>query len=489
MSTCNIHIISAGCTLAVPAGANLLQALREAKYIQDAPCGGHGTCGKCGVLVDGQFHLACQYTVNRDISVSIPQARKAIIADPSVSEKLPADGKHAYVLAFDIGTTTVACYLLHGHTGKTLAQASCLNPQASYGADVISRLQYVFHHRDNTLQAVLLEALASLTREAAEKAGIRPEEITLAAIVGNTAMHHLLLNIDPKPLTTPPYMPSVFEAMELPTQGYLPIAPTGHLRILPNIAGFVGADTVGCLAAAQFDRLDKLTLMLDIGTNGEMVLGDKNGFLVCSTAAGPAFEGAKIFCGMRGTEGAIDHVWLENGSPVWHVIGDIPPVGLCGSGLLDLVAVLLETEGISGTGRMPAKQYTLPGTPVCITQQDVREVQLAKGALRAGIELLCQQLGRQVEEIETVLLAGAFGSYMDPASACRIGLIPPCLIDKIQAIGNAAGTGAKLCAVNEAAFTYSKHLAAKAQFVELASLPQFQDCFVSSLSFEEDEDD
>jgi len=489
MGNCNLHIISAGKTLSVSAGTNLLQALRQANVFPDAPCGGQGTCGKCGVLVDGIFHLACQYTVNRSVSVTLPGNRDAGIADPGTSAKLPADGKHTYVLAFDVGTTTVACYLLSGHTGKTLAQASCLNPQVPYGADVISRLQYVFQNKDNTLQTVLWDALANLTRETAGKAGIAPEEITLAAIVGNTAMHHLLLNIDPKPLTTPPYMPKVFEAMELPARGFLPISSTGQLRILPNIAGFVGADTVGCLAATQFDRLDKLTLMLDIGTNGEMVLGDKNGFLVCSTAAGPAFEGAKISCGMRGTAGAIDHVRLENGMPTWHVIGDIPPVGLCGSGLLDLVAVLLETGDISGTGRMPAKQYPLQGTPVCITQQDVREAQLAKGALRAGIELLCQQLGRQVEEIETVLLAGAFGNYLDPVSTCRIGLLPPCLLGKIQVIGNAAGTGAKLCAVSESAFAYSKCLAAKAKFIELAALPAFQDCYVSALSFEEDDDD
>jgi uncharacterized 2Fe-2S/4Fe-4S cluster protein (DUF4445 family) len=344
-------------------------------------------------------------------------------------------------------------------------------------------------NQDNALSAAILDALDSLTREAAQKAGISPDGITLAAVVGNTAMHHLLLGIDPKPLTTPPYMPKSREAMELPAKGLLPISPAGTVRILPNIAGFVGADTTGCLTAVRFDTLEKLTLMIDIGTNGEMVLGDKNGFLACSTAAGPAFEGAKISCGMRGTAGAVDHVYLENGQIRYHVIGDSAPVGLCGSGLLDLTAVLLETEEITGTGRMPCKEYRLDSTPVVLTQQDVRELQLAKGAIRAGIELMCQQLGRKVEEIDSVLLAGAFGNYLNPASACRIGLIPPCLESKIHPIGNAAGVGAQLCALSRAEFDHSKHLAEKAQFLELASLPQFQDRFVDALSLEEDEDD
>lgn len=475
--------------LTVPAGITLMQALHAAHLHMDAPCGGNGTCGKCKVIIDGKVFLACQYTVNEDLTITLPQTQNAIILTNGLSVTTQADGENAYALAFDIGTTTVVCYLLDGRTGETLAQASCLNPQTGFGGDVISRLQYALCHKDAALQTAVSEALARLTQEVASKAGISQEEIALAGIVGNTAMHHLLLNLDPKPLTTPPYMPKVTDAMEIPAKGLLPIAKDGILRILPNIAGFVGADTVSCLVATRFDAFEKLTLMIDIGTNGEMVLGDKNGFLVCSTAAGPAFEGAKISCGMRGTEGAVDHVWLENGKIVYHTIGDAEPVGLCGSGLLDLVAVLLETGDIMGTGRMPCKQYRLGNSPVILTQQDIREVQLAKGAIRAGIELMCERLGRQLEDIHTVLLAGAFGNYLDPKSACRIGMIPPCLEEKIQSIGNAAGIGAKLCAVNQEEFEYSKHLGAKAEFLELASLPQFQDRYVACLNLEDDEDD
>ena len=289
-------------------------------------------------------------------------------------------------------------------------------------------------------------------------------------------MHHLLLGIDPKPLVTPPYMPNVFEALE-----------QNNARILPNIAGFVGGDTVGCMVSTRFDRLEELSLLIDIGTNGEMVLGNKDRRIACSTAAGPAFEGAKISCGMRGAEGAVDHVWLEEGSVKYHVLGEVPPEGLCGSGLLDLVAVLLDLEIIDESGYLEDKEYKLCDN-VILTQKDVREVQLAKAAIRAGIELLAEKLGSEVDQIQAVYLAGAFGNYLTPSSACRIGMIPPVLIDRIRPIGNAAGEGAKLCALSRKEFTYSQELAKHTEFLELASLPDFQDCYVDALEFEEEEE-
>ena len=489
MPTYQIRILPDDTVLAVKAGTNLLQALRDAGLQPDAPCGGKGTCGKCRVLVDGETGLSCQTVVDRDLCVTLPQSHDAVILTSGMQVRTKPDGTHDYVLAFDIGTTTVVAYLLDGKTGAQLAQASCVNPQTQFGADVIARIQHVTTHQTDELQIVIRQALADLTREAARKAGIRPEAIGLASIVGNTAMHHLLLGIDPKPLTTPPYMPKVCAAMELPADDLLPIAQNGVVRVLPNIAGFVGADTVGCLSAARFDRLENLTLMIDIGTNGEMVLGDRNRRLACSTAAGPAFEGAKISCGMRGAEGAVDHVRLEDGTLRWHVIGDGEAVGLCGSGLLDLVACLLETGDITERGRMPANSYRLGDTQVVLTQKDVREVQLAKGAIRAGIELMCSYLGVTVEQIETVCLAGAFGNYLDPVAACRIGMIPPCLVNKIQPIGNAAGEGAKLSALSRAEFEACAALAAQTEFLELASLREFQDRFIGCLNFQENDED
>lgn len=463
-------------SVSVEAGTSVLEAMIAAGLHPDAPCGGKGTCGKCRVIVDGREVLACQTAVDRDMTVHTAREGSVQILTSDSGAQIIPDGTHRYALAFDIGTTTVVAYLLDGQTGALLAQSSCINPQSQFGADVISRIQHVLKEGGDAISGCIRDAMVRLTEETAANAGIAPNAITAAAIVGNTAMHHLMLGIDPQALVTPPYMPAVFEAQE-----------KGIARILPNIAGFVGGDTVGCMVATRFDKLEDLTLLIDIGTNGEMVLGDKNRRIACSTAAGPAFEGAKISCGMRGADGAVDHVTLENGQLQYHVLGEEAPKGLCGSGLLDLVACLLDAEIIDESGRLEDKAYTLCDN-VTLTQKDVREVQLAKAAIRAGIELLAQQLGVDVADIKTVYLAGAFGNYMDPASACRIGMIPPVLQDRIVPIGNAAGEGAKLCALRRDEFTYSQQLAKNTEFLELASLPQFQDCYVDALEFCEEED-
>ena len=465
-----------GESVSVEAGSTVLQAQILAGLHPDAPCGGKGTCGKCRVILEGQEVLACRTAVDRDMTVYTLREETVKILTEGVAAALQPDGTDDFALAFDIGTTTVVAYLLDGHTGKLLAQSSCINPQGQFGADVISRIQHVLAEGGEAMTDCIRGAMVELTKEVARQAGTVPESITASAIVGNTAMHHLLLGIDPKPLVTPPYMPALSEAIE-----------KNGARILPNIAGFVGGDTVGCMVATRFDRLEELSLLIDIGTNGEMVLGNKDRRIACSTAAGPAFEGAKISCGMRGAVGAVDHVTMRNGKITYHTIGETAPKGLCGSGLLDLVAVLLDGEIIDESGRMECKEYRLCEN-VTLTQKDVREVQLAKAAIRAGIELLAEKMGVQVSDIRRVYLAGAFGNFLDPASACRIGMIPPVLRDRIRPIGNAAGEGAKLCALSRAEFEYSRRLAAETEFLELASLPQFQDCYVDALEFCEEEE-
>lgn len=482
-----VTFLPSGVSVEVEAGTSLLSAEVMAGLHPDAPCGGNGTCGKCRVMLDGQEVLACETEVNRDMTVQLPEQSKAEILVDGIGKQLAADGQHEYVVAFDIGTTTLVGFLLNGKTGDILASASTMNPQAQYGADVISRIQTAITEDSSLLRQCITDALGKLILELADKTKIDTTQITLVCVVGNTAMHHLFLGIDPSSLITPPYMPTISHAIEEPVNGRLPIAGTGILRVLPNIAGFVGADTVGCMVSTGFDALQELTLLIDIGTNGEMVLANRDRRIACSTAAGPAFEGAKISQGMRGAAGAVDHVWLKNGDLHFHVIGERDPIGICGSGLLDLVAALLDAEIIDESGRLEDKLYTLSGTTVSLTQKDVREVQLAKGAIRAGIELMCREMGVQPEDIKTVLLAGAFGNYMDPKSACRIGMIPPCLVDRIRPVGNAAGEGAKLCAVNCAEFERAKQLAEKTDFLELASLPDFQDRFVDALEFCEDE--
>ncbi len=473
-------------SVTVEAGITVLQAEILADLTPDAPCGGNGTCGKCRVEIDGREVLACETKVDRDMTVKLTASGKSRILTEGLQVEAQPDRQNQYALAFDIGTTTVVAYLMDGITGQKLAQASTLNPQTQFGGDVISRVQEVLETGTTELAECIREALTRLTREVSRKAGILPEQIGVAAIVGNTAMHHLMLGIDPRPLVTPPYMPGVFEALEIEPEGIIPIG--GKIRVFPNIAGFVGGDTVGCMVSTRFDQLEQLTLMIDIGTNGEMVLGDKNRRIACSTAAGPAFEGAKISCGMRGADGAVDHVTLENGEIQYHVIGDGEVLGLCGSGLLDLVAVLLDAEIIDESGYLEGGSYQLGDTPVILTQKDVREVQLAKAAIRAGIELLAQQLGVEIGDIQQVYLAGAFGNYMAPASACRIGMIPPVLLERIQPIGNAAGEGSKLAAISREEFEYAKKIAVHTEFLELASMPDFQDCYVDALEFAEEDE-
>lgn len=471
-------------SVTVPEGTTVLDALRTAGLWTDAPCGGRGTCGKCRVTLDSSREvLACQTRVDRDLTVCLRQKTADQILTDTGAQVFRADGSADYTIAFDLGTTTIVGYLSHGGTGACLQSLGCPNPQSKFGADVISRIEYVLEHGPEELANCVKEALTAITHALAREQGISPGAIGMGTIVGNTAMHHLLLSIDPRPLITPPYMPLQREAMVV--SRLLPIG--GPTRVLPNIAGFVGADTVGCLVATRFDSQEKLTLLIDIGTNGELVLGNCHWAIAASTAAGPAFEGARISCGMRGTQGAIDHVFLEDGKVCYHVLGEGDAQGLCGSGLLDLIAVLLQTGAVDGFGRLEGGSYTL-APKVTLTQKDVREVQLAKAAIRAGMELLAKTLGVALEQVEQVYLAGAFGNYLDPRSACAIGMFPPSLLSRIVPIGNAAGAGARLCSLEEAAYAYAGELAAKTEFLELAGLPEFQDAFVDALTFEEEEE-
>ncbi len=410
--------------------------------------------------------------------------------------ELCSEKPEPYLLAVDIGTTTLAGYLMKADSGKICAKVSRVNPQTVFGADVITRADYGLEHGIQELTQAIREAVRELAGDAAKAAGIVPRQIFLAAIAGNTCMHHLFLGISPEALVKAPYSPVVRESMELEEQEIsIGIHPQGKIRMLPNLAGFVGADTSACLLAAEFDRREQVTLLLDIGTNGEMVLGTRERAFACSTAAGPAFEGAKISCGMRGAAGAIDHVWLEDGNIRYSVIGKEKPTGICGSGLLDAAAVFLEcgildSSGVfAGETKGQKKAYLYRGAnedeSICLTQKDISELQLAKAAIAAGIRILCEKLQIRPEEIEKVLIAGAFGSYMNPASACRIGLLPGVRPERIEAVGNAAGEGARLAAVSRSEWKRCCRMAKKIGFVELAAEDEFSDLFVEELEFPE----
>ena len=398
--------------------------------------------------------------------------------------------------AFDIGTTTIAGYLLDGEDGRTLAVESRMNPQAQYGADVIMRANYALEHGTEVLSMCIREAANEMLGVLADDAGIDRRDIFQVCIVGNTCMHHLFLGISPASLVHAPYTPAVSERLVLNAGDYgLDVQRKAELIMLPDIAGYVGADTCGCLLALRQDLQEEISLMIDIGTNGEMVLGNREHLVTCSTAAGPAFEGAKIECGMRGAAGAVDHVKYEDGKWSYTTVGNKPAVGLCGSGLIDLVAGLLvagmlDENGALSTGQENQGVFMLVPPEqagnergVYLTQKDIGEVQLAKAAIAAGIQMLMERLGITEDEISSVYIAGAFGNYMDPVSAGKIGLIPTALVKEVKPVGNAAGEGAKIALVNENEMLEMDELVRKIDFVELAASAEFQDHFIDELGF------
>ncbi len=488
MKQIQINVIPAEITFSVPQGVNLLAVLREKGLAPDAPCGGHGTCGKCKVLINGEEKLACQISVEQDITVALfDRGQTSILTDGIDLAVHMNPWKEGDLIAFDIGTTSVVCYLLDGKTGKELGTASMLNPQSVYGADVISRIQAAIGGEMENLRNAVCTGMNELIDRVCSGQGIAPAQIGTIAVVGNPAMQQLFLGISPENLATVPFAPVLTKMQIIPASDHFPCCTNADLLIVPDISGYVGADTIGCVLSTKQYEAEKIVLMVDIGTNGEMVLGNRDRMMACSTAAGPALEGARIHFGMRGAPGAIDHVWLEEGQLRCSVIGGGKPQGICGSGLIDAVAALLDAGLINKRGRIldtkevDGQRVVYLSENFYLTQDDIREVQLAKGAISAGISLMAEHLGIELEQIDSVLLAGAFGSFLRPESACRIGLLPPVLLGKIKAVGNAAGSGAKLMACDQDQFALTQELVEKIEFIELAELSGFQKAFARGM--------
>lgn len=463
-------------------GETLLSVLCRAGLTVDAPCGGNGTCGKCKVLVDGKQTLACQTVVNGDMTVTVPIAP----APALLATGIGAAGcqNRGYGLAFDIGTTTVAGYLL-GPGGTELAKDSAMNPQVAFGADVISRIRHALDGQMEVLTDGIRRCADKIARSLCQRCGIFPEQIETISLVGNPAMQQLFLGIIPDNLAQLPYAPVLIRADTVEAAPYFPHFQKARLLIVPNISGFVGADTLACLLSTGMDQQEPLSLLVDIGTNGEMVLGNQDRLVACSTAAGPALEGAGIRWGMRAMEGAIDHVWKEPEGFGCSVIGGGAPAGICGSGLIDVVAAALDGGLLNRRGRIENKSRTITlADHIQLTQEDIRQLQQAKGAIAAGIRLMAEHLGVRLEDIDRVYLAGAFGSFLNPESACRIGLLPAVLKNKIVVMGNAAGSGAKLLLCDDGALLRTEQLAAGIHHLELASAPGFQRCFADCMYFE-----
>ncbi len=481
-----ITVLPENRTLEAVSGTNLLSALRKAGLAPDAPCGGEGKCGKCRVLVEGEETLSCQRVVDRDMTVELPALTQEQILTQGIA---PAPDGGVYrknkSLAFDIGTTTVAGYLLEENTGKILATASAPNPQRVFGADVVSRIRFACDGHMEELTTIIRNRITELTLELCGKTNCAPAEIGTVAIVGNPTMLQIFLGISVDNLARPPFAPVLTGAKALPAKEYLSELKNAQLLVGPGVSGFLGADTVACVMATEMDRSAELTLLVDIGTNGEMVLGNREKLVSCATAAGPALEGANISCGMTARPGAIDRVF-RNGSV--RVIGGGDPEGLCGSGLIDAVAVALEQEKLNSRGKILAGDCIALTEKVALSQEDIRQFQLAKGAISAGISLLCAHIGVKTEDIEKVYLAGAFGSCLDSASACRVGLLPPELEERITVVGNAAGSGAVRLAGQEEELSRAERVARQIAYLDLSIHKDFPKSFAKGMTFLEKRD-
>lgn len=424
-------------------------------------------------------------------------ARLALRGGSEVAAVLPP-GARVLGLAVDIGTTGLAAYLLDIESGETLAKTGAMNPQIAYGEDVISRIVHANTHPDGraTLQARLIDAINGMTEALCAEVGASPEQIADVVLVGNTAMHHLVLNLPVRQLGEAPYVPVTTGAIDIAAAEIgLKAARDARVFLPPNIAGYVGADHVAMLLATGAWRAEATTLAVDIGTNTEMTLIHNGRRLSCSCASGPAFEGAHIGAGMRAAPGAIERVQVLDGSVRTQTIGGKAPVGICGSGILDAVAVMVEQGIVNDRGAiqpshplvqdrafvLASAQAGANGRAVSVSRKDVAEIQLAKAAIRAGVEILLARAGIEARDIQSVIIAGAFGTYISVASALRIGMFPDLPLDRFQQVGNAAGMGACQLLLSKAMRAQADTMVKTLEYIELTTHPDFQAIFVDHM--------
>lgn len=421
---------------------------------------------------------------------------QAMVRDDEVIGVRPL-GARCLGLAVDLGTTNCAGFLVDLQTGSRLASLGIENPQAGYGADLVSRVTHAIRSPAGAreLQAAAVAAIVGLARDLCEAVSAATDDIIEIAVCGNTAMHHLLLGLPVFQLGRAPFVPAMCEGVDVKARDLgLAAAPGAYVHLLPNIGGYVGGDHVAALIATQ-NRWTVTTVVMDIGTNTEISLIHRGAITSVSCPSGPALEGGHITAGMRAAEGAIERVRIVDGKLVIQVIGgDAEPVGLCGSGVLDALAAMVRTGLIDRRGRIRMDhpgvrvdgdhREMLLAPDVVFTQDDVRAVQLAKAAIRAGIDCLLQNAGIEEGSIERVVIAGAFGAYIDLESAVAIGLLPPLPLERIEQVGNAAGVGVRMILGSAAVRDHARQLAGRCRYLELGSLPHFQRTFMRRIGFD-----
>lgn len=531
---------------------SILQYCRENGIdLCPAPCGGKGTCGKCKVHVTKPYDkvvLACKTeAVNgmeiapvRDESENMVVLQGDKVSDDTVDEKDRHDDLDRRIVspkggirdrssdvicaACDIGTTTVVCSIIDPVTKDVLASRAGANPQRSFGADVVSRIEAACADDDNlkTMNNAIVNLISGWITDMIQKLGV--EKIKLLTVAANTTMCHLFAGISPEKIGKAPFMPDELFGKEYKGAG-IGILNCEKVYIIPAVSGYVGGDITAGMA--ECIDADEMTLYLDIGTNGEMALGRGGKYLCAATAAGPAFEGAQIEMGMPGQKGAIDKVWLEGRKICYSVIGNVRPLGICGSGIIDAVAVFLDTGIIDENGTIKdmadiplwyrpyvevfddedddediypaetAEKVVHISPEVILNQDDIRKIQLAKSAIAAGIDVLIKEYGITYNEIDRVCLAGGFGNYLDQKSAARIGLIPEKLLKKTISVGNAAQKGAIATAyiyedhgsktetkiLNKDIINKTNAIISTMAYIELSTYPGFDEMYVSHINF------
>jgi uncharacterized 2Fe-2S/4Fe-4S cluster protein (DUF4445 family) len=457
--------------------------------------------------------LYCLRTLPQDLEKTLYHGTAVLHEDYLMDWQNWEDVHNHYGLVFDIGTSTLVGKLFNLHNGSEVAVASCLNSQSKYGSDVISRLQFLKEHSRGLpiMQYLLVRDLSQLTESLLQTAELEAEEIFIAVVAGNTTMQHLLLGLSPMGIAEAPFIPVVTDGMIVKSADVgLKLHPEARLYIMPVKSGYIGGDLISDILTSGVTEQEEIVLGLDLGTNGEIFLGNSKRLLTCSAAAGPALEGARISNGMIAKTGAIEGVRLEDGQLQYRVIGNVKPRGLCGSGLVDLVAVLLHCGIINHEGSIRRSRRKSSGElnarlvkrrasghsflvaspeesydqkPIYLTQEDVREVQLAKGAIAAGIKTLMDEMGIAAKDINCVYLAGALGNYVDPVSAVRIGLLPSIDIRIINSLGNAASSGAAMVLLSKKHWRIARDLIDFIEHVELSFRHDFNEYFIEQMDF------
>lgn len=552
MSHCILEIIPDNRTIRTPRHTPLHEALDRHGIDITAYCDGAGLCGKCVVLIQPEegyelpvtaaderhisaeelslgYRLACQWRVCCDAKITIPAKTRAgsihILTESREEETdvtAVVNPDAPYGIAVDIGSTTVVASLLDMRTGATIAVSSDINGQHVYGADVVSRINHSLNDGGlEELHTVLEETLNTVMQNTLDEADISPEKVAKIILTGNSVMLHSFHKESMETLSVIPFEPTFKDARTVLAGNVCTCFPeTTEAWTFPLIGGFVGGDTVSCMLAIDMDTTETCQLMIDIGTNGEVALACNGKLITTSAPAGPAFEGALISAGMRGTVGAIEHVRITEDTMIVEVIGQCPPRGICGTGCIDAIATLLDWGVLDMTGRLNDKEDIHRTTPqwvkdrVCVkneqpafcifdpatdeyfengdppdaiylTQKDIRELQLAKGAIATAYVLLMQQLDISHDDIECVSLAGAFGNYMRPRNARRIGLLPDIPLSRIHFIGNAASTGAKYALLTKDGTARAKKIAQNSKHIELAEDPGFHMAYAEQMMFPE----